>query len=97
MVAAARELPPGWRVRVGIHAGPVIAGVVGHKKYQYDVWGDAVNTASRMEQAAAAGSVCVNKDTWNLVAKGCSGRSLGRIELKGKGEQELFVIDAVTN
>jgi class 3 adenylate cyclase len=50
-----------------------------------------------MEQAAAAGSVCVNKDTWNLVAKGCSGRSLGRIELKGKGEQELFVIDAVTN
>ncbi|PYJ40278.1 MAG: guanylate cyclase [Verrucomicrobia bacterium] len=97
MVAAARELPTRWQVRVGVHVGPVIAGVVGHRKYQYDVWGDAVNTASRMEQAAAPGSVCVNKDTWNLVAERCSGRSLGRIELKGKGEQELFVVNAVSN
>jgi adenylate cyclase len=97
MVVAARELPARWQVRVGVHVGPVIAGVVGHRKYQYDVWGDAVNTASRMEQAAAPGSVCVNKDTWNFLAEHCSGRSLGRIELKGKGEQELFVVDAVIN
>jgi len=97
MVATAREMPASWQVRVGVHVGPVIAGVVGHRKYQYDVWGDAVNTASRMEQAAAAGSVCVNKDTWNLIADRCSGRSLGRFVLKGKGEQELFVVDAVTN
>jgi adenylate cyclase len=97
MVAAARQLPARWRVRVGIHVGPVIAGVVGHKKYQYDVWGDAVNTASRMEQAAVTGSVCVNKDTWTLIAERCSGRSLGRVELKGKGEQELFVVDAVSD
>src|SRR5213082_3371557 len=97
MVAAAQKLPARWQVRVGVHVGPVIAGVVGHRKYQYDVWGDAVNTASRVEQAATPGSVCVNKDTWNLVAERCSGRSLGRIELKGKGEQELFVVNAVTN
>jgi adenylate cyclase len=97
MVAAARELPAEWQVRVGVHVGPVIAGVVGHRKYQYDVWGDAVNTASRMEKAAIAGSVCVNKDTWNLVAERCSGRPLGRIELKGKGKQELFVVNAVSN
>jgi adenylate cyclase len=97
MVVAARELPARWQVRVGVHVGPLIAGVVGHRKYQYDVWGDAVNTASRMEQAAAPGSVCVNKDTWNFLAEHCSGRSLGRIELKGKGEQELFVVDAVIN
>jgi len=97
MVATAREMPASWQVRVGVHVGPVIAGVVGHRKYQYDVWGDAVNTASRMEQAAPPGSVCVNKDTWNLVAERCSGRSLGRIELKGKGEQELFVVNAMTN
>ena len=97
MLAAARELTPMWQVRVGVHVGPVIAGVVGHRKYQYDVWGDAVNTASRMEQAAVAGSVCVNKDTWDVVAERCCGRSLGRIELKGKGEQELFVVDAVIN
>jgi adenylate cyclase len=97
MLTAARELTPMWQVRVGVHVGPVIAGVVGHRKYQYDVWGDAVNTASRLEQAAAAGSVCVNKDTWNLIAERCHGRSLGRFVLKGKGEQELFVVDAVTN
>ena len=97
MVAAARDMPANWRVRVGVHVGPVIAGVVGHRKYQYDVWGDAVNTASRMEQAAVAGSVCVNRDTWDVVAERCRGRSLGRIELKGKGEQELFVVDAVIN
>jgi class 3 adenylate cyclase len=97
MVATAREMPASWQVRVGVHVGPVIAGVVGHRKYQYDVWGDAVNTASRMEQAAVAGSVCVNKDTWNVIAECCCGRSLGRVALKGKGEQELFVIDAVTN
>src|SRR5437764_9035503 len=97
MVVAARELPARWQVRVGVHVGPVIAGVVGHRKYQYDVWGDAVNTASRMEQAATAGSVCVNKDTWNLIAEHCSGRSLGQFRLKGKGEQELFVVNAVSN
>src|SRR3954451_20684447 len=97
IIATVRRLPPHWQVRVGVHVGPVIAGVVGHRKYQYDVWGDAVNTASRLEQAAAPGSVCVNKDTWNLVAEHCSGRSLGRIELKGKGKQELFVVNAVTN
>src|SRR5438477_2675694 len=68
MVAAAQKLPANWQVRVGVHVGPVIAGVVGLRKYQYDVWGDAVNTASRLEQAAAARSVSVNKNTWNVLA-----------------------------
>ena len=77
MVAVAQTLPAKWQVRVGVHVGPVIAGVVGHRKYQYDVWGDAVNTASRVEQAAGAGSVCVNKETWNLIAERSCGRSLG--------------------
>jgi len=97
MVAAAQKLPANWQVRVGVHVGPVIAGVVGHRKYQYDIWGDAVNTASRVEQAAGAGSVCVNKDTWDLIAERSCGRSLGQFRLKGKGEHELFIVDAVTN
>ena len=66
-VFVSRSRSARWQVRVGVHVGPVIAGDVGHRKYQYDVWGDAVNTASRMEQAAAPGSVCVNKDTWNFL------------------------------
>lgn len=93
MVAITQKLDPGWQVRVGVHAGPVIAGVVGHWKYQYDIWGDAVNTASRMQTAARPGSVCVNKETWNLVAEYCSGQPLGRVKVKGKGEQELFLVD----
>jgi len=97
MITAAQKLLANWQVRVGVHVGPVIAGVVGHRKYQYDVWGDAVNTASRVEQAASAGSVCVNKDTWDLIAEHCYGRSLGQFRLKGKGEHELFIVDAVTN
>jgi adenylate cyclase len=97
MVTAARKLPANWQVRVGVHVGPVIAGVVGHRKYQYDVWGDAVNTASRMEQAAGVGSVCVNGETWKLIAKHCCGRPLGHIAVKGKGEQELFLVDGLRN
>ena len=86
MVAAARALPPYWAVRVGVHAGPVVAGVVGRKKYQYDVWGDTVNTAARMEQAATAGTVCVNAETWQKLQHLCRGESQGRIQIKGKGE-----------
>ena len=87
------ELPPNWHVRVGIHVGTVVAGIVGRRKYQYDVWGDAVNTAARMQSAPVAGSVRVSRDTWNLLAPHCSGQSVGRVEIKGKGEQELFVVN----
>src|SRR6266550_1353324 len=97
MATAVRSLPACWNVRVGVHVGPVIAGVVGHRKYQYDIWGDAVNTASRMQTAANQGAVCVNEETWNLIAEHCRGRPLGRIKVKGKGEQELFLVDALSN
>ena len=96
MAAAAQSLPPRWQVRVGVHVGPVIAGVVGHRKYQYDIWGDAVNTAARMEAAAQPGTVCVNGDTWRRIAPSCRGQSLGSIAIKGKGEQELFHVQSAT-
>jgi class 3 adenylate cyclase len=66
MLALAESLPTRWKVRVGINVGPVIAGVIGHRKYQYDVWGDTVNTAARMQTAAIPGSICVNHDTWEF-------------------------------
>ena len=85
----ARALPL-WKVRVGVHCGPVFAGVVGHRKYQYDIWGDSVNTASRIEHAALPGSVCVSQPTWQRVADACTGVSLGVVNLKGKDPMEIF-------
>ncbi|HSU56341.1 MAG TPA: adenylate/guanylate cyclase domain-containing protein [Candidatus Dormibacteraeota bacterium] len=92
MIKAVRNLPPGWQVRVGVHAGPVIAGVVGRRKYQYDVWGDTVNMAARLVGAARAGAVCVTADTWRLVEGGGSGEPMGDIEVKGKGALPLVCV-----
>ncbi|HWV99669.1 MAG TPA: adenylate/guanylate cyclase domain-containing protein [Candidatus Acidoferrum sp.] len=92
MVAAAGGLPPRWQVRVGVAVGPVVAGVVGRRKYQYDVWGDTVNLAARMEAAADPGSVCVPAETWSLLEGLCGGSALGRLDIKGKGRLELFMI-----
>lgn len=62
MIAAAASQPPYWNLRVGVHVGPVIGGIVGKRKYQFDVWGDTVNTAARMEQSGLPdtfiGKVC---------------------------------------
>jgi class 3 adenylate cyclase/CheY-like chemotaxis protein len=93
MIAKARELPPHWQIRVGVHVGPVIAGVVGRRKYQYDVWGDTVNTAARMEHAATPGSICVTAETWQQVAAHCEGSSEGHASIKGKGELDLYRIE----
>ncbi|KAB2659680.1 MAG: adenylate/guanylate cyclase domain-containing response regulator, partial [Verrucomicrobia bacterium] len=93
MIAKARELAPHWELRVGVQVGPVIAGVVGRRKYQYDVWGDAVNTAARLENAASAGSVCVTTSAWRQVADHCEGTHQGSAQIKGKGELDLYRID----
>jgi len=94
MIAAARRLAPHWEVRVGVHVGPVIAGVVGRRKYQYDVWGDTVNLAARMQAAAEPGSICVTAATWSLLQGHCRGHPLGHLEVKGKGALELFRVEA---
>jgi len=93
MIAAVQVLPPYWQVRVGIHVGPVIAGVVGRRKYQYDVWGDTVNLAARMEQAAQPSSICVTAETWRLLEGHCKCCPMGRIEIKGKGPLDLFRVE----
>lgn len=95
MIEASKTMSPHWDVRIGIHLGPVIAGVVGHRKYQYDIWGDTVNTAARMEEAASPGTICVNRDTWNQLEHFCRGRALGSIHVKGKGDQDLFMVEQV--
>lgn len=89
MAEATKNLSTGWQVRVGVHAGPVVAGIVGDEKYQFDVWGDTVNTASRMASLGAPGSVLMAFDSWLQIQDECEGRSLGQIEVKGKGSIEV--------
>jgi adenylate cyclase len=83
---------PAFAMRVGIHTGPVIAGIVGVKKFQYDIWGDTVNTASRMESSGEAEKVNISETTYNLI-KSQSGLRFdprGLIVAKGKGEISMF-------
>jgi adenylate cyclase len=93
MIAASQGLPPYWQVRVGVHVGPVIAGVVGRRKYQYDVWGDTVNLAARMEAAALPSSVCVDAETWKALRGHARSRPMGQIEIKGKGPLDLYLVE----
>ena len=95
MIEAAQELLTPWQLRVGVHTGPVVAGMVGRQKYQYDIWGDTVNTAARMESQATPGSVCVSADTFALVEQACTAKSMGQREIKGKGVIELFEINGL--
>src|SRR5688500_4552073 len=82
MVTAAGRLPAKWQVRVGILVGPVVAGVVGHRQYLFDLWGDAVNTAARVESHGADGAVNLSRDAWLQVAGQVHGESLGLVPVK---------------
>jgi adenylate cyclase len=89
MVEATKTMDNGWEVRVGVHAGPVVAGIVGDEKYQFDVWGDTVNTAARMTGLGSPGTVVMTLESWMQVQDDCEGRSLGQVEVKGKGAIEV--------
>ena len=90
MLEIATALPDPWQVRIGIHIGPVIGAILGHHQYLFDIWGDSVNTAQRVESHGANGAVNLSKTAWEMVSHVCNGRSLGMIEVKGKGQMELF-------
>ena len=85
---------PYFEIRIGIHTGPVVAGIVGVKKFQYDIWGDTVNTASRMESSGAVGQVNISEATPALVqhASGLTFTARGKVQAKGKGEMEMYFV-----
>jgi class 3 adenylate cyclase len=83
----------GLQMRLGIHTGPVISGVVGFKKFQYDIWGDSVNTASRIESAGQAGKVNISETTYNLVSEHFKCENRGKISIKGKGEIGMYFVN----
>ncbi|MDP6574508.1 MAG: adenylate/guanylate cyclase domain-containing protein [Rhodospirillales bacterium] len=89
MTAAAPEVKADWQVRVGVHLGPVVAGIVGDQKYQFDIWGDTVNVAARMTSYGNPGVVTMTYDSWLEVQGECRGKTLGKIEVKGKGSVEV--------
>ena len=88
----ARERP--FEMRVGVHTGPVVAGIIGEKKFQYDIWGDTVNTASRMESHCEIGKVNISKTTYDLIRddRRFTFKRRGEITVKGKGEFDMFYV-----
>ncbi|MFV2070783.1 MAG: adenylate/guanylate cyclase domain-containing protein [Pirellulales bacterium] len=93
MIDATARLVDEWELRVGIHCGPVVAGVLGQRQYLFDLWGDTVNTASRVESHGVAGSVALSTQAWEAVAEFSSGTSLGSVSVKGKGMLTLYRFD----
>jgi class 3 adenylate cyclase len=84
-----------WELRLGIHTGPVVAGVIGKNKFAYDVWGDAVNVASRMESAGEPGRINVSGGTYELVQPFFSGNYRGKKEVKNRGALDMYFIDRI--
>src|SRR6185437_14858338 len=79
----------------GVHTGPVMAGVVGRRKFAYDVWGDAVNVASRMESAGAAGRINVSESVAHHLKALFDVEPRGAIEAKNKGELSMFFLTRI--
>lgn len=84
-----------WDIRIGIHTGTVIAGVVGHKKLSYDIWGDTVNIASRMESSGEAGRINISGATYEFIKDFFICEHRGKMPVKYKGELDMYFVDRI--
>ena len=109
MIAAAKEIQaflkkwnakrkkqglPQFHARIGIHTGPVVAGVVGKRKFAYDIWGDTVNIAARMESASQPGKINISSKTHELLKKEFNFEHRGKVHIKNAGEVEMYFLDS---
>jgi adenylate cyclase len=95
MAEAARVNPASWQIRVGIHIGPVVAGVVGQTKFTFDVWGDTVNVAARLSDLGETGAVHLSEAAWRRLDGRARGQPLGPVAIKGKGEIAVYRCGAI--
>ncbi|MCK5102113.1 MAG: adenylate/guanylate cyclase domain-containing protein, partial [Cyclobacteriaceae bacterium] len=86
-----------WGLRIGIHTGPVVAGVVGKKKFAYDIWGNSVNIASRMESSGEAGRLNISATTYDLVKDHYSCEFRGKIYAKNVGDIDMYFVESILN
>lgn len=84
---------PIWEVRIGVHNGPAIAGVVGRKKYAYDIWGSTVNIASRMESSGVPGHVNISEAAYEKVKNKFACIYRGKVYAKNVGEIDMYLVD----
>ena len=92
MVRAAEATGLGWEVRIGIHVGPLVAGVVGQQRYQFDIWGDTVNMAARMAGKGGPGRVAVTDEIFGRIKDRYTGTALGELDVKGKGAIPVYEV-----
>jgi adenylate cyclase len=84
----------GLELRIGINSGPVVAGVIGRKRFLYDLWGDAVNMASRMETHGTPGRIQVTRATYEILRDEFELEPRGTVSIKGKGDVETWYLVA---